>query len=725
MYVISVVLDRPLRQSYNYLSTQLLELGARVIVNFNRQEQIGFVTQAIPQDEFTLMPINKLKPILASSTSEFNIPADIWQLCNFAANYYHHPFGTSLFCALPTLLRKTTPLPQQLISEVKYYQAISANKGKRELRPQQQFLWQQLEHNSLNLPQMQTILGENPRPLIKRWLAQDKLKQVVAPQPSLIASTTIVLNDEQQYVITQFSQYFGQFHLGLLYGITGSGKTEIFLHLIHQVLRQNKQILILVPEINLTPQLAKRFSQRFPHAQIRLLNSEISDKSRLETWLGAKEGSYQIILGTRLSVFTPFKQLGLIIVDEEHDDSFKQNDGLRYHARDLAIWRAKQLNLPILLASATPSIETLYNYKRGRASLYKLTQRAINLAQLPQINIINLQHYPANHAGISQVALDKLSQCLQRQELAMIFINRRGYAPVITCYECGWVSNCRYCSSNMVYHHEHNQLKCHHCSYQIQVPPFCPQCKNQYLHTIGHGTQKLEQFISQYFPEAKIRRIDRDTTSHKQDWQDIYQQIEQQQLDILIGTQMLAKGHDFANLTLVIGLNLDNALFSYDFRSTEQMFSTLTQVSGRAGRATKAGEVILQTNYPDHPVYQFLKQHDFNGFINYTMYQRKQHQLPPFVYYALVRFSALDEEKLKQTMHEVYQQAKQLITDTSITIFAPVPAVLFKLHKRFRGQILISSTKRNLLHQYLQQIEIIISQINSITIALDVDPFDM
>lgn len=720
MYVISVILDIPLRQSYSYTCEQYLEQGTRVIVEFRNQEVVAWVNNSGELASFHNYPKERLKPILQISRQELSISPEIWQICEFATSYYHHPFGLTLFSAIPPLLKKSVE-PTYSNSSHNYYLATSktsAIKGHK-----QQILFNLLKDAPLNEKQIQNEYGSSPHKILEKWLAQDIVK-ICLPPPKYMARNPLQLNSEQQEIFLQITQNLHHFHVGLLYGITGSGKTEVFLHLIAEVLRQNKQILVIVPEINLTPQLANRFHSRFPNANISLINSEIGEKSRFNAWIESKNGTTDIILGTRLSIFTPTHKLGLIIVDEEHDESFKQNDGLRYNARDLAVWRAKFNQVPILLASATPSLETLYNYKLGKYALYKLTKRAVTSAQLPQIELINLQHNPVNYAGISELALTAIHNCLEKKELVLVFINRRGYAPIITCYECSWVSTCRYCSTNMVYHHEKHNLKCHHCGYQIPVPPVCPSCKNQYLHTIGHGTQKLEEFLTTQFSHAKIKRVDRDTTNSKITWQEIYDEINQHKIDILVGTQMLAKGHDFPNLTLVIGLNLDNALFSYDFRASEDMFNILTQVAGRAGRAEKAGQVLLQTNYPAHPVYQFLLKHDFNGFINHTLNERRLNQLPPFSYYALIKISSLHENKLSLALQELYRQAKQ-IEHFDINIFRPVPAVLYKLHNRFRGQMLIYSKNRHKLHEYLSKLENMLVALKGVSTAIDVDPFEL
>lgn len=721
MFVCHVILDLPLRQNYSYRYQSYLAQGTRVTVEFRNRQYIGFVIASVSAHQFNDYPLEKLSNILNVSDEHLSLSTEYLEIANFVSKYYHHPLGSTVFCTLPSLLKKLGE-PELSLKHKQYYTATSTELNSKSVELNQ--LYQHLVDKQLNEEQIRQIITKNPNSTLKKWLNKSLIQSVNGPKPETTANE-IALNHEQQAILDNFLPFMGQFHAGLLYGITGSGKTEVFLQLIKHFIAHDKQILVLVPEINLTPQLLSRFKKRFPYADINILNSEIGSKERFTNWQSCANGSCNILIGTRLSIFTPFNNLGLIIVDEEHDESFKQNDGLRYHARDIAVWRAKHRKIPILLASATPSLESLYNYKLGKYTLYKLSQRAVNSAQLPEIQLINLQHTPVNYAGISQAAIEALDACLAKQEIALVFINRRGYAPIITCYDCGWVSECQYCSTKMVYHHNKQQLKCHHCGYQISVPPKCPKCSNQYLHTIGHGTQKLEEFLNQNYPNAKIIRVDRDTTTTKRDWDTIYSKVHQSEVDILVGTQMLAKGHDFANLTLVIGLNLDNALFSYDFRASEDMFNIVTQVAGRAGRADKKGLVLLQTNYPNHPVYQFLKEHDFNGFINHTLRERKNNNLPPFSFYTLIKLSTINEDHLKTSLAEIHKLAKTVTHDNTIMIYAPVPAVMYKLHNRYRGQMLIAANNRNQLHTYLAQLEHEFSKIKNVTIAIDVDPFEV
>ena len=720
MYVANLIFDLPIYHQYSYTTGIFLETGQRVTAKLRNKEQVAFVTTCIALEQFNDFPIDKLQPVIQIFPQNEAIPADIWKLCKFAADYYHHSFGSTLFCAIPALLRKSKPAPLLTRNSNAYYRLTTTGKSLSPRGTKQNLLWQQLLINNLNPEQIREIIKNSPKTIISKWLATGIIEEVMPPHP---ATTTneIQTNPEQQYIINEIGKQLNQFHSALIYGITGSGKTEVFLQLIHKVLMLGQQVLVLVPEINLTPQFANRFQQRFPHARIAILNSEISDNQRLNSWQQAKDGEINLILGTRLGIFTPFNQLGLIIVDEEHDDSFKQNDNLRYHARDLAIYRARQLNIPVIMASATPSLETLYNYKLGKHHLYKLTQRAVSNSTLPEIRLVNLAHYPVNDAGVSNHSLEAIKRCIIQKEMALVFINRRGYAPVLTCYDCGWISQCQHCSSKMVYHNKNNCLKCHHCGFQMKTPACCPKCHNQYLHTLGHGTQKLEEFLQIHFPQAAIRRVDRDTTSRKNDWQQLYQEINENKIDILVGTQMLAKGHDFPNLTLVVGLNLDNALFSYDFRASEDMFNVLTQVAGRAGRGNKPGQVLLQTHYPEHPLYHYLQQHNFEGFINFILKERQQSQLPPYCYQALVKISSLKEHLLTKAILQLGTITKA-IQIQNVAVFAPVPAVMYKLHKRYRGQMLISSSNRNQLHTYLQMLEPQLTQISYVTVAIDVDP---
>ncbi|HEY5308775.1 MAG TPA: primosomal protein N', partial [Casimicrobiaceae bacterium] len=398
--------------------------------------------------------------------------------------------------------------------------------------------------------------------------------------------------------------------------------TEVYVHLMHHVLQRGGQVLLLVPEINLTPQLENYFRSRFPDVNLISLHSGLSEGERLHNWQQAQLGAAQIVLGTRLSVFAELPGLALIIVDEEHDSSFKQQDGLRYSARDVAIFRANQCGVPIVLGSATPSLESYHNAQSGRYRMLKLTGRALVEARLPAVRCININQTVMHH-GISENLLREIGLRIERREQSLLFINRRGYAPVLMCTSCGWLSGCKHCAGKMVLHLNEQRLRCHHCGYQIRVPTACPSCGNADLHPVGSGTQRVESVLQERFPEARILRVDRDSTRNKRAWQTMREQIHANEVDILVGTQMLAKGHDFPALTLVGVLNPDSALYSSDFRAPEKLFAQLVQVAGRAGRADKPGEVIIQTEFPDHPLFRALQTHDFEGWAASQLAERQ------------------------------------------------------------------------------------------------------
>ena len=484
--------------------------------------------------------------------------------------------------------------------------------------------------------------------------------------------------------VTQQSGY-GCF---LLHGITGSGKTEIYVHLMHEMLQRGGQVLLLVPEINLTPQLENYFRSRFPDVDLVSLHSGLADGERAQNWLKAQSGEARIVLGTRLSVFTPLPKLSLILVDEEHDPSFKQQDGLRYSARDVAIFRANQRGVPIVLGSATPSLESWYNAQSGRYKLLKLTQRAVQPATLPVVRCMDITKLPLQD-GLSEPLLTAIEARLQRKEQSLIFINRRGYAPVLMCTSCGWLSECKHCAGKLVLHQKDRSLRCHHCGAQQRVPHACPTCGDADLKPVGIGTQRLEETLQTRFPEARILRVDRDSTRNKGAWNAMRKQIHDGEADILIGTQMLAKGHDFPNLTLVGVISPDSALYSADFRASEKLFAQLTQVGGRAGRADKAGEVIVQTAFPNHPLFQALRAHDFEIWAQTLLAERQMAGFPPFVYQALLSAEGKQESDAYNFLKQARTAAQEL--HMPVEVYGVVPAAMPKRANHYRAQLLVQS----------------------------------
>jgi len=696
-YLFNIILDLPLEQYFTYSSEVNLAIGQRVLVDFKNKKMVGFVWQRTVKEDISYS-LSKIKPILYVF-SEI-IPQDVLGLIKFAAHYYHYPTGATFFTAIPSLLRKPEVI---VINSIKYVSLINPEHSlfTKKLGKNQLALYKQLQNGTLTISAVKELLGASYLKLLDNWecLGIIKIFSDCHKLSNPIITNKLPLNQEQSNIVSQLSETFAIAKPALLYGITGSGKTEVYLELIEQVILDGKQVLVLVPEINLTPQLLDRFKKRFSNVQMHILTSNINDKARVSGYLEAGYGTRQIIIGTRMAVFTPFKNLGLIIVDEEHDSSFKQNESLRYNARNLAVFRANYHNIPILLGSATPSLETLYNYKLKKYSLYKLTSRAVSNATLPSIKLIDLNTTPASN-GLTNIVIDSIRNRLENKELSLIYINRRGYAPVVSCYECGWVSHCTSCTGNMVYHNKDARLKCHHCGFTCKLPNACPKCESKHLQAIGYGTQKIEESLEQCFPEARILRIDRDTTSSKLAWDILYKKVHNNEVDILVGTQMLTKGHDFHNLTLVVGLNLDSGLYSHDFRSTEFLFTQLMQVSGRAGRGVKPGEVLLQTHYPHHELYQYLIKHDFSGFANFLLKERKILGLPPYTYYALFRASGKTLDNVMEFLNrgfEIMQQHKS----SDINVFNPVPSVMQRLKNKERGQLLLSSSSRNNLHDYI------------------------
>ncbi|MBL8429385.1 MAG: primosomal protein N' [Dechloromonas sp.] len=489
------------------------------------------------------------------------------------------------------------------------------------------------------------------------------------------------------------------FSVHLLHGVTGSGKTEVYLRLVEQALAAGRQALLLVPEINLTPQLEGRVRARFPEAGVVSLHSELAEAARERNWRAAFAGEASIILGTRLSIFTPLPRLGLIVIDEEHDPSFKQQDGMRYSARDVGVFRAHQLGIPILLGSATPSLESWANAQGGRYGLLTLNQRANPEATLPAVHVINTRKMVLKE-GVSEPLIAAIKERLARGEQSLVFLNRRGYAPVLACPACGWISRCTRCAANMVLHLADRRLRCHHCGCEHRVPKACPTCGNQDIHPFGRGTQRLEVWLQEQFPEARILRVDRDSVKSRKQWEVMLELIHGGQADILVGTQMLAKGHDFPKLTLVGALGADAALYAADWRAPERLFAQLMQVAGRAGRAELKGEVLIQTEYPDHPLFAALADHDYPGFAAQQLKEREQAGFPPYAFQAVLRAEAPEMADSIAFLNTA--AALPFIGEhENVMIYDPVPMKLARLANLERGQLLAESCSRPALQNFL------------------------
>ncbi|PPD55242.1 MAG: primosomal protein N', partial [Methylotenera sp.] len=570
--------------------------------------------------------------------------------------------------------------------------------------------------------------------------------EVVAVKATLATSTIEpVLNNEQKNAIECVLALAHNFKPWLLYGVTGSGKTEIYIQVLQQILNQKNvqgigaQVLVLVPEINLTPQLEARFRSRLSQFPLVTLHSNLSESERLQNWLAASSGAAKIVIGTRLSVFTPMPQLKMIVMDEEHDGSYKQQDGMRYHARDVAMVRAKQLNIPIILGSATPSLETWFNANnqpvddqkssqkaasKQQYGLLTLAKRAVENAVLPDIYCIDIAKSPTEN-GLSPLFIKALQERLTKGEQSLLFINRRGYAPVLHCNACQWVAPCTRCSARLVVHLSQKRLKCHHCGHEQKIPLQCPSCGNADMRPVGHATQRLEQTLQTLLPNARIARVDRDSMRNKNALTNLLTQVHNQEIDILVGTQMLAKGHDFPNLTLVGVIDTDSALYSPDFRASERLFAQLMQVAGRAGRADKAGQVLIQTAFPQHALFHALRAQDYASYADELLQERRIMQFPPTRFFALLRAEASDFGFVQQFLNQAVNLAHALKSE--VTIYGPLRPQMERLKSMERAQVLLQANTRGTLQRL---IKVWMPQIRALPIAtkvrwsLDIDPLE-
>jgi len=658
-----VALEVPLPRLFDYSLPEgtLAAAGDRVTVPLGRRTRTGVVIEA---DIASELDAKRLKSIVDVRSDAPRLPADWLELMRFLSTYYQRPLGETVISALPPRLRSTKPLPKKVLK------GEDAPSGTRFVQMHQ-------------------------------------------------------LTDLQKGVVGRVA---AGFHAYLLHGVTGSGKTEVYLHLVARTLERGQQALVLVPEISLTPQLEARFRHAFPDTQIALMHSGLEDIARTGAWLAAARGSAGIVLGTRLAVLAPLARLGLIVVDEEHDASFKQQEGLRYSARDAAVYRAKLAGCAVVLGTATPSLETWHNWTQGRYERLEMPERASPGARLPAVKTVDLKQDPAEQ-GFSKKVLAEIATRLARREQSLIFINRRGYAPVLACEACGWTAGCGRCTARMVLHapdrrsNPDGSLRCHHCGAQEAIPRACPTCGNVDLKPMGRGTQRVEETLAARFPDARIVRIDRDSARRREELSRTLEGIRRGEGDILVGTQLLAKGHDFPGLTLVGVLNADSALVSTDYRAPERLFAVLAQVAGRAGRRERPGEVLIQTRYPRHPLFAALERHDFGGFAEAQLAERKSAGFPPFVFEAALRAEA---PKLAQAIEFLKHAAASVQAPGEVTVFDPVPHLLTRRADFERAQIVMQSGSRQALQDYLKKLteHLFESAPRQVRWHVDVDPIE-
>ena len=669
--ILQIALDTPLNAIFDYRwhceADARPHIGQLALVPFGAREVVGLIVGIADDSD---VPQNKLKDALSVRSQLSPLSPQWLALAGFAADYYQRPLGEVALPGLPKNLRVLT--------------TVALDRALKKLAK----LDAPHDGTPLNMPALNPAQQE----------AADAIGGALGFQPTL------------------------------LYGVTGSGKTEVYLQACAQVLAREPdgQILILVPEINLTPQLEGNIRARFPGVMLATLHSSLSEGERMLHWLAAHQGQARIVLGTRLAILSSLPNLKLIVIDEEHDPSYKQQEGLRYSARDLAVWRAWQLGIPIVLGSATPSLESWHHAQTGRYRKLELRERAVRNAVLPQVRLLDMERDKPKD-GLTSQLIAALKQRMERGEQSLLFLNRRGYAPVICCESCGWISNCTRCTSFMVLHKPEHRLRCHHCSLELRIPRHCPTCGNVDLQPLGRGTQRVEEGLQALFPQARILRIDADSTRKKGSAQQAFDTVHRGEVDILIGTQMVAKGHDFKKLTLVGIMNPDTALFSQDYRASERLFAQLMQVAGRAGRAAQteggsASEVLIQTRYPQHPLYGAVVNHDYDHFASALLEEREQADLPPYLFQALLRAEAPELE----TAIAFLSQARDCMQHPGITINDPIPMSMTRVHNVDRAQLLVESPSRPALQGFLREWLLTLREMKGrVKWSLEVDPLDI
>jgi primosomal protein N' (replication factor Y) (superfamily II helicase) len=702
MNLLRVALPVPVYREFDYLApdTGAESLGRCVRVKLGPRRLIGVVV-ATPGE--SAVPRETLLSIEGYAEDLPQVPLDVLALARFAADYYQYPLGLTLQHAVPPRGRQSAPVRAEQPAAYRLTEAGAAGIRSLPARARRQFELAAALQGRQSVPRAELLNGApSSRALLGRWLASGWIEGVPADPDPQRNGTVILpdLNTGQSAAVQAIVATAGSFRPFLLHGVTASGKTEVYLSAAAAAIANGQQVLMLVPEINLTPQLADRIRRALPFARIVELHSNLADAQRLAAWREAAEGTAQLVLGTRLAVFAPLPRLGLIVVDEEHDTSYKQQDGLRYVARDLAVYRARLRKAPIVLGSATPALETLWQTRRGRYRLLSLSDRAIAGAS-PSIRLVP-QRDRQTAGGIAAALRAAIEARLGRGEQSLLFINRRGYAPSLLCAACAWAAHCHRCSARLVVHLEEKCLRCHHCGYEEPIANACPQCGNQDLLPLGFGTQRLEAALREFFPTARIARIDADSTRRKGSWTALLGAILGRELDILVGTQMMVKGHDFPGLTLVGVLGADNALYSADFRATERLFAQLTQVAGRAGRADLPGEVIIQTDFPGHALYQSLVRHDYHAHAEAVLAERRQLELPPYTRLALLRAEAAQRTAIERFLAAAHVQGREIAAGfAGVRVFQAVAARMARRAGFERAHILVQCATTKPLQGFL------------------------
>lgn len=691
-----VAIAVPIPQLFDYTCENIStgDIGRCVRVPFGNSEKNGVIVAVVAADA---VDASRLKPVTRVLYEIPPLPADWLALAGFVARYYHEPLGEVIALALPPGLRRSDAVDSDADDP---FVAVSAagretlQGGGRASRARS------LLETLLPLGAMRRSAARaHPEGgAVADAMRRGWLEATPAPYPPHTISAAPQPTADQQAAIDAVGAQLDAFGCWLLQGVTGSGKTEVYLRLTERVLAAGRQVLMLVPEIALTPQLEERVASRFPYANIVSLHSAQADGARSRGFVQAMEGHADIVLGTRLSVFTPLPRLGLILLDEEHDASYKQQEGVRYSARDVAVWRAHDRGVPIVLGSATPSLETWQHARQGRYRPLRLDARAVSAA-MPTVRYVDTRNIRLDE-GLSPPLRSAIAQRLERGEQSLVFLNRRGYAPVLSCTSCGWVSGCPHCSAKLVVHLTDRRMRCHHCGTETPIPPACPSCGNQDIQPFGRGTQRIEERLNALFPQARVLRVDRDAARTRPQWEALLARIASGEADILVGTQMMAKGHDFPKLTLVGVIGADSSLHAADFRAPERLFQQLMQVGGRAGRAHLAGEVLIQTEFPEHPLYRHLARHDFDGFAARELDERRMAGFPPFSHQVMLRADAPELEAALNFLAEARELAQDMAPE-GLRVFDAVPMRMTRLARRERAQLLIEADQRGVLQGFV------------------------
>ena len=746
-FYLSIALPVPLNKCFDYIPLENTHIdsyqaGLRVSVPFGNRQLTGVIVDIHQSPSFDPA---KLKAIGHLLDSRPLLGQNLYKLGHWLHQYYHQPQGECLDLLWPVLLRKG----QAAQASTQTHVSLAALPNKDELTqqlkraPRQLALIEHLQALNEAGQWQKELVQDGFTPAIIKALAEKGFlslndKASFQAIQGTAEQSPLDMNDEQTVAVNAIHGANG-FESFLLEGITGSGKTEVYLQSIAPFIEQGKQVLILVPEIGLTPQTVKRFTQRFD-ADILLLHSQLNDRERLDAWLMAAQHSLQsnesktqkskaqIIIGTRSAIFTPMPNLACIIIDEEHDQSFKQQDGIRYHGRDVAVYRAKQENVPIILGSATPSLDSLHNALGGKYKHLRLLQRAGN-AKAPTLKILNVKKQPIQH-GLADELLPQINQTLLAGNQVLVFVNRRGFAPTLYCPDCGWIAECKSCDAKMTLHQKPAHLHCHHCDAKQALPRQCPECLSHNIQAMGAGTERLESHLKYQFQATQIIRIDRDSTQNKNAMETLLEPVHAGEPCILVGTQMLAKGHHFPKVTLVIMVNVDSGFFSADFRAMEKTAQLILQVAGRAGREKDAGTAVIQTEFADHPLLHLLSEENYHALSLALLEERKQHHLPPYGFQALLRADSTQPKEAEQFLHrvrELLEWHKRSLSLPHINVLGPLPSAMELRAGRFRSQLWINCENRKMLHHFVQQALDGVYEIkgfHKVRWSLDIDPSD-